>query len=454
MIQSSQSDQTPVLTEGASTNIAAQHPSPRSNAVEQTPLQVIEQRLNQMDLLEQDAAIKGSGLVPRHAHAVGALAERKNTWVMFRPVNKLSTQLIDEGAAGKGLNVKSKSSDWGPMAGYIPADARLSKKWKHYAANPGSVPSFQEAEGVKKVPLSITQERIRTLVSQGIIRLEKSEPESKYRTLTALSTEENHATFGGPGQLFQFRCQPDGLGTVAVEYITLPRQNTPGQRGEAKPPENGGKNWKPVEVLAIDKNTEQTAEPEGSAMLTADYDLFAVLPTLENARRASLGAEEGAPMPSIIPTRATTSTPPTEQACSSRVLVGRNTAGHSRLHGVVQGVMSSVLNQPQRRTSDSETGRETAFQQQFRRELNVAIGHKEGDLVKHGTEQDNWAYPERDDHIFVVAPNGRFYQTKNAEQVRDIFGLASQAGYLAYENRKSAPVPQYVKDLQEKLGKR
>lgn len=85
-------------------------------------------------------AITWSGMVPSHAAEFLRISDKNNVFILSRPVNSSSTQLLancnpslnrmKSCAAAKGMNVKGKSSSWGPQVGYIPADQRYSKLWR------------------------------------------------------------------------------------------------------------------------------------------------------------------------------------------------------------------------------------------------------------------------------------------------------------------------------------
>lgn len=76
---------------------------------------------------ERFSAIDDSGIVPKHAESLSNVAALRGEIIMTRPVNKDCTKLIEHHAATKHLHIKSKSTDWGPAAGYIPRDGRYSK---------------------------------------------------------------------------------------------------------------------------------------------------------------------------------------------------------------------------------------------------------------------------------------------------------------------------------------
>ena len=67
------------------------------------------------------------GIVISHLAILAALAEELDIVFAFRPVNPLATQLIEQNYPTKNLTIKGKSSDWGPMAGFIPVRQEWSK---------------------------------------------------------------------------------------------------------------------------------------------------------------------------------------------------------------------------------------------------------------------------------------------------------------------------------------
>ena len=76
-----------------------------------------------------------SGMVPEHAFAFAEVAADLDVVILSRPVNPDATELIRQGAATKGMNLKGKSSNWGPHKGYIPVAQRYSKLWNLYGDN-------------------------------------------------------------------------------------------------------------------------------------------------------------------------------------------------------------------------------------------------------------------------------------------------------------------------------
>lgn len=88
-----------------------------------------------------------SGIVDTHSTAIAKTAAAENTFIFIRPTEYDSTILIRAGYATKSMDVHHKSSNWGPMAGFVPCDPAFSKKCdgkpnpqehehKHEAAHP------------------------------------------------------------------------------------------------------------------------------------------------------------------------------------------------------------------------------------------------------------------------------------------------------------------------------
>lgn len=77
--------------------------------------------------------------------------------------------------ATKGFDVHGKSSDWGPMAGYIPFDQNLSKMFgDQYAVNKGNEENRQaleeKSDRFAKKQLYITSERLNALQREEILK--------------------------------------------------------------------------------------------------------------------------------------------------------------------------------------------------------------------------------------------------------------------------------------------
>lgn len=76
-----------------------------------------------------------SGFFLPHAQAAQGVAERVNCIVLFREPGKMAGGLIAEGYAMKGFRIDTKSCTWGPMAGFVCMDPRLTKDDVYVARN-------------------------------------------------------------------------------------------------------------------------------------------------------------------------------------------------------------------------------------------------------------------------------------------------------------------------------
>lgn len=69
----------------------------------------------------------GRGVSDLHVDGILDVAARNNFFLFVRPTEDDSIRLIDEGYATKSMDIHDKSSNWGPMAGFVPCDGAFSK---------------------------------------------------------------------------------------------------------------------------------------------------------------------------------------------------------------------------------------------------------------------------------------------------------------------------------------
>ncbi|MCD1411415.1 MARTX multifunctional-autoprocessing repeats-in-toxin holotoxin RtxA [Vibrio vulnificus] len=174
------------------------------------------------------------------------VAERENVIIGVRPVDEKSKSLIDSKLySSKGLFVKAKSSDWGPMSGFIPVDQAFAKasarrdldKFNDYAEQ-----SIESGNAVS-ADLYLNQVRIDELVSkyQSLTTLEFDAESGMYKT-TATNGDQT-VTF------FLNKVTVDSKDLWQVHYI------------------KDGK-LAPFKVIG---------DPVSKQPMTADYDLLTVM---------------------------------------------------------------------------------------------------------------------------------------------------------------------------------
>lgn len=112
-------------------------------------------------------AIEDCGMVPAHAGVFANVAKKENIVIISRQLNLESTALLIENYAAKGFHVKAKTCNWGPMAGFVCADARFVKE-----ATPEKI-NGQKSEilkaikaGASKTQICISDKRLKSLTGK------------------------------------------------------------------------------------------------------------------------------------------------------------------------------------------------------------------------------------------------------------------------------------------------
>lgn len=372
-------------------------------------------------------AIKKSGLVPNHVEKFVQIAQLENAFLLFRPVNPMSTSLIASGFGTKGLDIHSKSSDWGPQAGFICVDQTLSKKWGDAKAitqgEKDARHSLSHSNGkVIEMPLLITASRHKELLEKllytvvsdddglSLVGTRGSEaydiylhPVAKLRTVGARFGEETQRLLAA--QQPRIATMLTRIPELQQGYLVLYRRSTsqviPGlsyAAAAARPASTHGA--RPVMVLGYGSS---------GVPVTADYDMFAICPHLSRFRAQfnwgrALSAAQG-------------------QSKAQAQWGGLNSAAQASL-GTVE-----------RRTVHENMGRLTAFQRQIKDKMNAAVASPGGHVVHHGTEQDNTQFPERDTDILIISPAGKVGCAQSWTEVQDVGQDMIRLGYTFYSNR-------------------
>ncbi|MCA9537904.1 MAG: hypothetical protein KC620_03400 [Myxococcales bacterium] len=69
----------------------------------------------------------GIGISDHHIAGIQSVAVKNNFFLFIRPTEDDSLRLIDAGYATKSMDIHDKSSNWGPMAGFVPCDKAFCK---------------------------------------------------------------------------------------------------------------------------------------------------------------------------------------------------------------------------------------------------------------------------------------------------------------------------------------
>ncbi|WP_272680739.1 anthrax toxin-like adenylyl cyclase domain-containing protein [Providencia sp. PROV129] len=138
--------------------------------------------------LNKEIDVPVSGISEIHQHLITQVSNEENIIIGFRPIDPKSTSIIGTGEySSKGLAIKSKSSDWGPHAGFIPVQQQFAKKSgrensKKY--NEYSQSSISEGKAIA-VMLEITSERVEELIRYKTIYFSNTVEQDGYKEISA-----------------------------------------------------------------------------------------------------------------------------------------------------------------------------------------------------------------------------------------------------------------------------
>ena len=340
-----------------------------------------------------------SGIVDAHATAIASTAKAENTFIFVRPTEYDSTILIRAGYATKSMDVHHKSSNWGPMAGFVPCDPAFSKKCegkpnpqehehKHAAAHPVQLslkpellaehqkiefqPGYLLAAtgGGDKLAVPYIAKRIKpgSAVSEAQAKFEAfqsggSLPE--YKFCTAKPTD-----FGNKSTLF---CLIQKAGQWLVYWVQWE-----GEVGRLNP----------LRVFGYPQNG--TLNP-----VTGDYDLWMVAPHFSHF----------------------------------------DTHAATRLEKDVHGESAA-----------------SPFTLSLIEKMNASCGRSENPVFNHGAEAQNYGFTQALDwNLAMFTPGGTSYMVRMNEMA-GILGDLQKAGYLVVVNKRYGEVDPRLMSSADKRG--
>lgn len=95
-----------------------------------------------------------AGITTRHIADIERTCRQTNTFLFVRPSTAETMQLIDQGYATKSMDIHDKSSNWGPMSGFVPCDPAFSKT---VSGTPNDRPGYHAHGDAKPVHLRLTE---------------------------------------------------------------------------------------------------------------------------------------------------------------------------------------------------------------------------------------------------------------------------------------------------------
>jgi len=191
-----------------------------------------------------------SGITVEHIKGIEATAREVNAFILIRPTNLDSTRLIRMGYATKSMDVHDKSSNWGPMSGFVPCDPAFNKNAE---VMPEVAQQEHEHGEARKVQLNLTEELLASLERDSLDEI-KGVGVPNARFYKARKQDK------GVQQETRFKLEKKG-GEWLVSYAVTRDVKTAGQ-------------WKPLMVWAY--SIGGAPKP-----VTGDYDLWMVAPHIK-----------------------------------------------------------------------------------------------------------------------------------------------------------------------------
>ena len=209
-----------------------------------------------------------TGMTDEHVTVLQKFSVHNDVIIVWRPVNKEAANKIEQGYAGKALSTKGKSSNFGPIAGDIPFDARLSKIAKENAA---TISHFQELNekalqqsAEKYIAWRGKLDKAHATQFNDLYLLTKVVKQDEYsREVCCVLDNNGSIIFSNDNETPLFVAR-DNKGLIYYYQIDEKKfSEMPGSL-----PENG--QAKPVEILAYRYYTAENGE--SIRPITADYD--------------------------------------------------------------------------------------------------------------------------------------------------------------------------------------
>ncbi len=344
-----------------------------------------------------------SGIFRDHVPAIEAVAHRHNTFIFVRPTEIDSTVLIGNGYATKSMDVHHKSSNWGPMAGFVPCDPAFNKKCD---GRPN--PNEHEHKHGKAHPVQL-------MLRPGV--LDALLTDQRQRVVAAPGFELVHDP--APGRLQQpWRVRRSGArtdmqaararfetfqqgGELPAHRFVLPQPTEPGnkstlfclvqQRGDwavfwVEWPASGDGLLHPLRVFAY---------PQGGGLVpvTGDYDLWLVAPHL------------------------------------------------SRLDGHYE---VSLQHSPHGASAAS------SFVTALLGHLNLACGREDNPVFNHGAEAQNYGFTQALDWNLAMFTPGGTSRMVRMNQMPAILADMQRAGYLVVPNKRYGEIDPHLMGAADK----
>lgn len=214
-----------------------------------------------------------SGMPPSHAGCFQGVANTLECMIASRSVGRYATGLILENYASKGFHVKTKSCNWGPMAGFVLSDPRFSKKGKEGIESQRKSTHAALSHGASETPVYITDKRRRELEKMGCM-------ERVGGSINAMVYSAHPPRDRGSRMQFVLQREIEVPGARGIQMWAVYYD-----RGETAMPSSpnavntAGAEGKLLPVMAlVDPNCALTVRGTYRSAMTGDYDLWGIWP--------------------------------------------------------------------------------------------------------------------------------------------------------------------------------
>lgn len=214
-----------------------------------------------------------SGMPLSHAQSFQQVANSLQCMIASRSVGIYATGLILENYASKGFHVKTKSCNWGPMAGFVLSDPRFSKKGAAGVRSQREATHKALAGGATEIPVYITDRRRNELERMGCMTRCGG-------NINAMVYSANSKGSSSPMK-FVLERKMDGVpGARGLQMwsVCYARGET-AMPSSVTAPTRAGAHGALLPVMAlVDPNCHPNARGTYRAAMTGDYDLWGIWP--------------------------------------------------------------------------------------------------------------------------------------------------------------------------------
>lgn len=213
-----------------------------------------------------------NGMTLPDMYACERVAQQLGEVIVFRSTGPWAKRWLQRGHPSKNFHVKGKSSDWGPQAGFIPYDARYSKRPDNNPDEAVRTAACRKSvhEGwARAVPLTLSRPELNMQLTL------KEGNEVGIRRQVSMGSDM--ILYAGPQgsaveYVFRARARP-GRGEIYEILVYNDQQAARGANPFKLADMKGDQALSPLLVMA---SNEVGSDDKP---ITGDYDLFAVVPT-------------------------------------------------------------------------------------------------------------------------------------------------------------------------------